>query len=219
MSLDNGELDGVVLVDFRKAFDLADHNILMKKLELYKFNWVSLNWFRSYLSERKQIVSFKNIVLARETVKYGVPQGSILGPLLFLLFINDLPLHTTVKTDLYADDATLYEINRSKEEIEKKLRLAIKDLANWCKQNGMIINTEKTKAMLLTTRQRPTRIDDNLNLSLNDVQLPNKYTFSSFYRSRLPLTDSDGTKPASWASRAIKLQKLCTLDLMDVQQN
>ena len=82
MSLDNGELVGVVLVDFRKAFDLVDHNILMKKLELYKFNWVSLNWSRSYLSERKQIVSFKNIVSARETVKYGVPQGSILGPLI-----------------------------------------------------------------------------------------------------------------------------------------
>ena len=91
----------------------------------------------------KQIVSFKNIASAHETVKYGVPQGSILGPLLFLLFINDLPLHSKVKIDLYADDATLYEINRSKEEIERKLQLAIKDLARWCKQTGMIINIEK----------------------------------------------------------------------------
>ena len=115
--------------------------------------------------------SKQNIASARETVKFGVPQGSILGPLLFLLFINDLPLHTKVKTDLYADDATLYEINRAKEEIERKLQLAIKDLARWCKQNGMIINIEKTKAMLVTTRQRRTRIDDNLNLSLNDEQL------------------------------------------------
>ena len=113
-ALDNSELVGIILVDFRKAFDLVDHSILLKKLELYKFNQVSINWFRSYLSDRKQIVSFKNIVSARETVKYGVPQGSILGPLLFLLFINDLPLHTKVRTDLYADDATLYEINRSK---------------------------------------------------------------------------------------------------------
>ena len=61
-----------------------------------------------------------------ETVKYGVPQGSILGPLLFLLFIHDLPLHTKVRTDLYADDATLYEINRSKQEIERKLSLQLK---------------------------------------------------------------------------------------------
>ena len=143
----------------------------MKKLELYKFNQVSLNWFRSYLSGRKQIVSFKNVVSERETVKCGVPQGSILGPLLFLLFINDLPLHIKVKTDLYADDATVYEINNSKEEIEKKLQLAIKDLARWCKLNGMTINTEKTKAMLVTTRQRRSRINDDLNLSLNNIQL------------------------------------------------
>ena len=115
----------------------------MKKFELYKFNQISLNWFRSYLSDKKQIVPFKNIVSARETVKNGVSQGSILRRLLFLLFINDLPLHTKVRTDLYADDATLCKINRSKEEIERILQLAIKDLASWCKQNGMIINTEK----------------------------------------------------------------------------
>ena len=147
-ALDNGELVGVIFVDFRKAFDLVDHDILMKKLELYKFNQVSLNWFRSYLSGRKQIVSFKNVVSERETVKCGVPQGSILGPLLFLLFINDLPLHIKVKTDLHADDATVYEINNSKEEIERKLQLAIKDLARWCKLNGMTINTEKPKQCL-----------------------------------------------------------------------
>ena len=170
-AFNNGELVGVIFVDFRKAFDLVDHDILMKKLELYKFNQVSLNWFRSYLSGRKQIVSFKNVVSERETVKCGVPQGSILGPLLFLLFINDLPLHIKVKTDLYADDATVYEINNSKEEIERKLQLAIKDLTRWCKLNGMTINTEKTKAMLVTTRQRRSRINDNLNLSLNNIQL------------------------------------------------
>ena len=65
-ALDNGELVGVVLVAFQKAFDLVNHNILMKKLELYKFSQVSLNWFRSYLSDRKQIVSFKNIVSAHD---------------------------------------------------------------------------------------------------------------------------------------------------------
>ena len=170
-ALDKGELVGVIFVDFRKAFDLVDHSILLKKLEIYKFSQVTLNWFKSYLSDRKQIVSFKNVDSDQETVKCGVPQGSILGPLLFLLFINDLPLHLKVMTDLYADDSTLYEISRSKKEIERKLQLAIKDLVKWCKQNGMIINTEKTKVMLVTTRQRRSRIDDNLNLSLNDIQL------------------------------------------------
>ena len=161
-ALDNGELVGVLLVDFRKAFDLVDHNILLKKLKLYKLNQVTLNWFSSYLSDRKQIVSFKNNTSEQKTVKCGVPRGSILGPLLFLMFLNDLPLHIKVKTDLYADDATVYKISKSKQEIERKLQLAIKDLARWCKQNGMIINTEKTKVMLVTTRQRRSMINDEI---------------------------------------------------------
>ena len=105
--------------------------------------------------------------------KYGVPQGSILGPLLFLLFVNDLPLHTNAMIDLYADDATVYEISKSKEEIERKLQIAVLEIASWCKKNGMVINVDKTKAMLITTRQRRRRIDDNIQIFLNDFQLSN----------------------------------------------
>lgn len=170
-ALDKGDLVGVILVDFRKAFDLVDHNILLRKMELYKLNQNTLKWFRSYLTDRKQKVSFKNAQSDYENVKYGVPQGSILGPLLFLLFVNDLPLHTNVMTDLYADDATIYDIRTSKEEIERKLQTAVINLASWCKKNGMVINTDKTKAMIITTRQRRSRIDDNIQIFLNDIQL------------------------------------------------
>ena len=163
-ALDRGELVGVVLVDFRKAFDLVDHEILLRKLKYYKLNETCLNWFRSYLSHRTQKVYFRDTFSAQKTVKCGVPQGSILGPLLFLLFINDLPLYTKAMTDLYADDTTLYEISKSKEEIERKLQKAITKVASWCKQNGMVINTDKTKAMLITTRQRRSRLDDSLQL-------------------------------------------------------
>lgn len=90
---------------------------------------------------------------------------------MFLLFINDLPLHTDVFTDLYADDTTLYEINSSKQELELRLQNALTDLANWCKINGIVINTEKTKAMLVTTRQKRSRINDNLKISLHDMHL------------------------------------------------
>lgn len=170
-ALDKGDMIGIILVDFRKAFDLVDHNILLKKLELHKLSPNSIKWFGSYLSGRKQKVSFKNTQSDYGSVKYGVPQGSILGPLLFLLFINDLPLHSNVMTDLYADDATLYDISASKEEIEKKLQTAILDLDNWCKQNGMVINIDKTKAMLITTRQKRSRINGNLQIYLNNTQV------------------------------------------------
>ena len=172
-ALDKGELVGVLLVDFRKAFDLVDHSILLSKMELYKLNQNSIKFFKSYLSNRQQSVFLNNTQSNHAAVKHGVPQGSILGPLLFLLFINDLPLHTHIMTDLYADDATLYEATKSKEQIERKLQSAICDLSVWCKQNGMLINTDKTKAMLITTPQKRCRIDDNLQITLNGIQLSN----------------------------------------------
>ena len=88
------------------------------------------------------------------SILYGVPQGSILGLLMFLMFINDLPLYTNdVTTDMYADDTTLLDINVSKEVIQANLQEALKNLDIWCKYNGMVLNSSKTKVMLVTTSQ------------------------------------------------------------------
>ena len=90
-------------------------------------------------------------------------------------FINDLPLHTNAMPDFYADDTTLYEIRKSKEEIERKLldaSNAILMVASWCKQNGMVINIDKTEAMLITTWQRKSRIHDNIAKSEQSSHTP-----------------------------------------------
>ena len=93
-SINKGSLIGIVLIDFKKAFDLVDHNVLLRKLKHYKLSHEALVWFASYLGKRKQNVSLNNEFSEDEMITIGVPKGSILDPLLFLTFINDLPLNT-----------------------------------------------------------------------------------------------------------------------------
>ena len=107
-NLDDDKVGGLVLIDYCKAFDMIDHAILLDKLNAYGVTGLSLEWFKSYLSERRQLVTLAGTKSDIATVRHGVPQGSILGPLLFIVFINDLPLHvSSCKIDLYADDTTI----------------------------------------------------------------------------------------------------------------
>ena len=92
-----------------KAFDNLDHNILLRKLHHYGIRGIVLDWFRSYLTDRNMYVDYKGIMSKEHNINYGVPQGSVLGPLLFILYTNDLPNTLTVsKSILFADDTTIY---------------------------------------------------------------------------------------------------------------
>ena len=116
-ALNEGKYVGCVMLDFRKAFDIINIPILCKKLKLYKCHNSALKWFESYLTNRKQMVTVNGENSINLNTICGVPQWSILGSLLFLIFIIDLPIclkNTVTNTDMYADDTTIFDIGTSK---------------------------------------------------------------------------------------------------------
>ena len=105
-NLDKDRVSGVVLIDYCKAFYMVDYELLLKKLEAHGMVNTELKWCRSYLTGRKQVVHLSGKESSGTPMEHGIPQGSILGPIFFILFINDLPLHVSSQEDLY-DDGTL----------------------------------------------------------------------------------------------------------------
>ena len=172
-AINDHKIIGVIFLDFRKAFDVVNHEILLKKLETYGLGSCSLKWFSSYLSDRYQKVSIGPSLSGPEHTYVGVPQGSILGPLLFLIFINDLFLVIKNDIDFFADDSTISLAGHKLSTIESSLQNDLKNIEKWCQVNKMIINVEKTKAMVISTKQKQTRSIENfnLNLFLNDSKL------------------------------------------------
>ena len=142
-------------ISIYKRFDVVDHSILLKKLHLYKLSETSLQWFSSYLSNRKQAVDNGQGHSDLVGVKSGVPQGSILGPTLILLFINDLPLFTKVYFSVfYADDATVHTQSNIFATIECNLQTDGDEVKTWGKQNKIHIRCIKTSCMVLGPRHR-----------------------------------------------------------------
>ena len=158
-NMDRGDLTGLVLLDLRKAFDMVDHNILLEKLAIYHFSDNALLWFRSYLSDRTQRVQFQQAMSEPLTMTSGVPQGSILGPLLSILYMNDLPLEMEhCELDMYADDSTLESAEKTVEGLENNLSSDMANVERWCSLNKMVLNIKKTKAMLISTYQKLRRL-------------------------------------------------------------
>lgn len=158
-SLNDGIPIASVFLDMSKAFDFVSHDILLNKLNRYGIRGKAHHWVESYLKDRLQCTEVTSFTETRYTLmrktysstfrinKKGVPQGSILGPLLFLLYINDLPNSVPHKTILYADDTTLLIKCHKKDSFEFDVNKALTDVTQWMNENELILNTTKTRLM------------------------------------------------------------------------
>ncbi|CAB4041675.1 Hypothetical predicted protein, partial [Paramuricea clavata] len=177
-NLDKDKVSGMVLIDYCKAFDMVDHELLLKKLEVYGIVNHELQWCQSYLLNRKQVVRLGGKMSSEVVMKYGVPQGSILGPLFFILFINDLPLHVTSQIDLYADDTTIIDSSdfSNISNLELSLNSSVSEVQHWANANKLSINESKTKVLLITGKRLAPRTDEKLNVTLNNKILDSVYS-------------------------------------------
>ena len=173
-SIEQGKMAGVMMIDLSAAFDLVDHSILLKKLELLGFDQHSVVWFWSYLTERSQCVYVDGKTSELKSVKVGVPQGSVLGPLMYILFVNDLPEvvhghagHQVPEADhgpvfnmncaecgslcCYVDDSTYVFSSSDPRVLSEKLSEQYGKLANYMGDNRLVINDDKTHLLVMGT--------------------------------------------------------------------
>ena len=130
----------MILIDLQKAFDTIDHDILLQKLCAIGFSKHSVNCFRSYLTNRTFLVNLENVFSQPACVSSGVPQGSILGPLLFLIYINDMSQAAKRNLFLYADDTCLVCQHKDINEIEKQLNKDFQSICDWFVDNKLSIH-------------------------------------------------------------------------------
>ena len=180
-AIDNKSLSLGIFLDLSKAFDSISHKILLQKLSRYGIRGVSLKWFNSYLSGRLQYVLNDNVTSSSQSINAGVPQGSVLGPLLFLLYINDMPLISTVLNYiLFADDTTAIYNSPSIDDLFLTVNAELSKLNNWFAANELLINVSKTNFVIFMNQQKEKHVSpSNYQLFFNNLEI-NKKIVSSF---------------------------------------
>ena len=172
-NMSDGNLTAVCSFDIKKCVDTINHSILLKKMEYYGLQSENIKWFKSYLNEREQMVSCHNTLSRKSTIAIGVPQGSVLGPLLFLIYVNDMNRHVHLGAcNLYADDTLVYCNGSTMSELKHNIQQFVSDIHEWYDQNKLVINKLKSSVMLATTRQRILHIYNNdLDVHIGDYKL------------------------------------------------
>ena len=161
-----------VFLDLSKAFDTLDHTILLKKLEIYSIRWTTFNWFTSYLANRSLQVKCNNVVSDEYKIEYGTAQGSCIGPLIFILFCNDIYKNIQESSILlFADDTTLYNSNCDIDYLYWIMSHELNLLFDWFKANKLSFNLRKTVCMAFFVAQ-----DGAQTVSIGEIKIANVYT-------------------------------------------
>ena len=169
-AIENKQYSCGVFLDFAKAFDTVIHEILLKKLEHYGIRGNALNWFKCYLSNRYQKVKIGNTLSDERKIIHGVPQGSVLGPILFLLYINDIQNSSNIlKFYLFADDtSTIYSHNNLK-EIEKIYNEELIKISEWLKANKLTLNVLKSKVVIFHSKYK--KLNQQIVIKINQTPI------------------------------------------------
>ncbi len=160
-NMDKGLVTRAVFLDLAKAFDTVDHSLLFEKLGSYGLSNDSVNWFKSYLTNRNQLTAMGNTFSSFKHVPVGVPQGSVLGPPLFLIFVNDLPSCVNhCEISLYADDTVMYFSSNNACDLELKLNSDLKHLCSWFNDNLLTLNVSKCKFVIYGSSRKVAKFDN-----------------------------------------------------------
>ena len=176
LNIDNGKYTGLIFIDLKKAFDTVDHEILLEKLKMYGVTGLEHDWFTSYLDNRKQFCRINGSSSDVKGINCGVPQGSCLGPLLFLIYINDLPFSLQKShVSMYADDTTISLSSKSIGDLQNDLNLDLLKLQDWLHANKLSLNVVKTQSLIIGSgpniRKIESQPDAQPSFSIGDQEI------------------------------------------------
>ena len=181
-SFEKGEYTLGVFIDLSIAFDTVDHQILIRKLQYYGTDDTALEWFKSYLSNRKQYISSQDVSENCLNIIFRVPQGSILGSLLFLIYVNDLFKASNLVMELmFVDDTNLFLSHKNIDTLFDSMNIELANISTWFKLNKLSLNVDKTTWLLFTPLSKRQLLLQNLpNLLIENIHFKKEHVTKFF---------------------------------------